>query len=143
MVYETERLLSEIVGMAEVTMQPLAGAHGELTGAMIIAAYHRAKGNRKTKVIVPDSGHGTNPASAAIAGYRVVSVPSNDRGIMDLDAFGAALDDEVAALMLTSPNTLGLFNPHIPEIAKMIHEVDGLMYCDGANLNATMGKCRP
>ncbi|MCK5527054.1 MAG: aminomethyl-transferring glycine dehydrogenase subunit GcvPB, partial [Candidatus Latescibacteria bacterium] len=142
-VYETERLLSEIVGMAEVTMQPLAGAHGELTGAMIIAAYHRAKGNRKTKVIVPDSGHGTNPASAAMAGMRVVVVSTDENGNMDLDAFKAALDDEVAALMLTSPNTLGLFNPHIPEIARMIHEVDGLMYCDGANLNATMGKCRP
>ena len=142
-IYETERLLAAIVGMAEVTMQPLAGAHGELTGAMIIAAYHSAQGHRKTKVIVPDSGHGTNPASAAIAGYRVVSVPSNDQGIMDLEAFKAVLDDEVAALMLTSPNTLGLFNPHIPEIARRIHEVDGLMYCDGANLNAILGKCRP
>ena len=126
-IYETERLLAEIVGMEEVTMQPLAGAHGELTGAMVIAAYHRHKGNHKTKVIVPDSAHGTNPATAAIAGYSVVSVPSNNQGIMDLDAFRKALDEEVAAVMLTCPNTLGLFNPNIPDIAEAVHKVDGLM----------------
>jgi glycine dehydrogenase subunit 2 len=142
-IYETERLLAEIVGMDEVTMQPLAGAHGELTGAMVIAAYHRHRRNRKTTVIVPDSAHGTNPASAAIAGYKVVSVPSNDHGTMDLDAFTRALDDHVAAVMLTCPNTLGLFNPHIPRIAEMVHGLDGLMYCDGANLNAILGRCRP
>lgn len=142
-VYETERLLSEITGMSEFTMQPLAGAHGELTGVMIISAYHKSKGNKKTKVIIPDSGHGTNPASAAIAGYNVVTVPSNESGEMDYNEFLKVLDNEVAAVMITCPNTLGLFERQTKKIADKIHEVDGLMYCDGANLNAILGKCRP
>ncbi len=142
-IYETERLLSEITGMAEFTMQPLAGAHGELTGIMLIAAYHKSKGNRKTKVIIPDSAHGTNPASAAIAGYEVVSVPSNNNGVMDFNEFEKVLNEEVAAVMLTCPNTLGLFNPDIKKIADRTHQVGGLMYYDGANLNAILGKCRP
>jgi len=142
-IYELERLLCEITGMAAFTMQPLAGAHGELTGVMLIAAYHRAMGACKTKVIVPDSAHGTNPASAAIGGFSVVPVPSDKHGFMDLDAFRAALDDQVAAVMLTCPNTLGLFNPHIRDIADLTHEAGGLMYYDGANLNAILGKCRP
>ena len=141
--HEMDRLLSEITGMAAFTMQPMAGAHGELTGMMIIAAYHRARGNRKSIVLCPDSSHGTNPASAAIAGYRVVPVASNDQGVMDLQATRAALTDEVAGVMLTCPNTLGLFNPHIKEMADYVHEVDGLMYYDGANLNAILGKARP
>jgi len=142
-IYETERLLAEITGMAEFTMQPLAGAHGELTGIMLIAAYHKSKGNKKTKVIIPDSAHGTNPASAAIAGYEVISVPSDNTGVMDFNEFDKALDAQVAAVMLTCPNTLGLFNPQIKKIAERTHQVDGLMYYDGANLNAILGKCRP
>ncbi|OGS28165.1 MAG: glycine dehydrogenase (aminomethyl-transferring) [Elusimicrobia bacterium RIFOXYB2_FULL_48_7] len=142
-IYNTERLLSEITGMAEFTMQPLAGAHGELTGTMIIAAYHRDKGNKKTKIVVPDSSHGTNPASAAICGYSIVSVPSNSEGMIDYDAFVKAIDSETAAVMLTCPNTLGLFEPEIKKLAQKVHEVDGLMYCDGANMNAILGKVRP
>ena len=138
-----DRLLREICGMAAFTMQPLAGAHGELTGAMIIAAYHQDKGNRKTTILIPDSAHGTNPASAAIAGYEVQSIPSDDDGEIDFAQLVAALDDQVAGLMLTCPNTLGLFNPRIKEIADKVHEVDGLMYYDGANLNALLGRCRP
>jgi len=142
-IHELERLLCEITGMAAFTMQPLAGAHGELTGVMLIAAYHRAAGGGKTKIIVPDSAHGTNPASAAIGGFQVVPVPSDRNGFMDLDAFRKALDDQVAAVMLTCPNTLGLFNPHIKDIADLTHKAGGLMYYDGANLNAILGKCRP
>ncbi len=142
-IYETERMLSEITGMAEFTMQPMAGAHGELTGVMLIAAYHRERGNNKTKVLAPDSAHGTNPASAAIAGYSVVSVPTDSRGRMDIDKFEELLDDEVAAVMLTNPNTLGLFDENVQKMADMVHERDGLMYYDGANLNAILGKCRP
>lgn len=141
--YETDVLLREITGMARFTMQPLAGAHGELTGMMIIAAYHRDKANKKTTILVPDSAHGTNPASAAIAGYKVVSVPSGESGIMDHKGIKQLLNDEVAGLMLTCPNTLGLFNPHIKEICDLIHSVDGLTYYDGANLNAIVGKARP
>ena len=129
--------------MGEFTMQPLAGAHGELTGTLLIAAYHRERGSRKTKVIIPDSAHGTNPASAAIAGYEVVSVPSDKNGIMDFNKFRKILNDEVAAVMLTCPNTLGLFNADIKKIADCTHEAGGLMYYDGANLNAILGRCRP
>jgi len=141
--YDMDMLLREITGMAGFTMQPMAGAHGELTGMMIMAAYHRDKGNKKTIILAPDSAHGTNPASAAIAGYRVVSVPSDADGVMDLDALKSELNDEVAGIMLTCPNTLGLFNPHIREICDLIHGVDGLAYYDGANLNAIVGKARP
>ena len=140
---EMDRLLSEICGMAAFTMQPLAGAHGELTGAMIIAAYHKYKGNRKTTILIPDSAHGTNPASAAISGYDVKTVASNSDGVVDVDALKAALDDGVAGMMLTCPNTLGLFNRRIREVADLVHSVDGLMYYDGANLNALLGQCRP
>lgn len=136
-------LLAEITGMDEVSCQPLAGAHGEMTGIMLIAAYHRAKGNRKKYVIVPDSSHGTNPASAARAGYEIITIPSAPYGDMDLDAFRAAMNNEVAAVMMTCPNTLGLFNPHIKEICDIAHEHDALMYYDGANLNAILGKVRP
>ncbi len=141
--YDMDLLLREITGMAGFTMQPLAGAHGELTGMMIMAAYHRDKGNKKRIVLAPDSAHGTNPASAAIAGYRVVSIPSTDSGDMDLDALKRALNDEVAGIMLTCPSTFGLFDPHIQEICDLIHTVDGLAYYDGANLNAIVGKARP
>ncbi|HOO56419.1 MAG TPA: aminomethyl-transferring glycine dehydrogenase subunit GcvPB [bacterium] len=141
--YDTGALLSEILGMKEFTMQPMAGAHGELTGIMLIAAYHKDKGNNKSKVIVPDSAHGTNPASASIAGYEVVSVKSDENGAMDLEEFKKTLDDDTAAVMLTSPNTLGLFNTNLPEIVKLAHEKGALMYYDGANLNAILGKVRP
>ncbi len=141
--HEMDMLLREITGMAGFTMQPLAGAHGELTGIMIIAAYHRDKGNKKTTVLIPDSAHGTNPASAAIAGYKVVSVPSNKNGVMDLDALKSMVNGQTAGLMLTCPNTLGIFNPHIKEICDIIHSVDALAYYDGANLNAIIGKACP
>ena len=139
--YELERFLCEICGMAGFTLHPMAGAHGELTGAMLMAAYHNDKGNRKTKIICPDSAHGTNPASAAIAGYDVVGVESRD-GIVDPDALAEVLDDEVAGMMMTCPNTLGLFETHLPRIVAMLREVDALLYYDGANLNAVMGKMR-
>lgn len=143
LLYCLERSLSEITGMAETTLQPLAGAHGETTGTMIIAAYHRDRGNRKNHIIVPDSSHGTNPASAAFAGYDVVTVPSNAQGVMDLEAFRAAVNEKTAGLMLTCPNTMGVFNRHVTELADIMHAVDGLMYYDGANLNAIMGHCKP
>ena len=141
--YECEQLLREITGMARFTMQPLAGAHGELTGIMIMAACHRKRGRKKTKVLVPDSSHGTNPASAAIAGYEVVSVASDRRGLVDVGALRNALDDQTAGLMMTCPNTLGLFETEVAEIARCVHHAGGLMYYDGANLNAIIGKCRP
>ncbi|MFZ5426692.1 MAG: aminomethyl-transferring glycine dehydrogenase subunit GcvPB [Thermodesulfobacteriota bacterium] len=139
--YETERWLCEITGMSEFTLHPMAGAHGELTGVLIMAAYHEDKGNRKTKIICPDSAHGTNPASAAIAGYEVVSIESKD-GIVDPAALAEVLDDEVAGMMMTCPNTLGLFERNLPEIVQMLRKVDALLYYDGANLNAVMGKMR-
>jgi glycine dehydrogenase subunit 2 len=141
--YDMDLLLREITGMVGFTMQPLAGAHGELTGMMIMAAYHRDKGNQKSIVLAPDSAHGTNPASAAIAGYRVVSIPSTESGDMDLDALKRELNDDVAGIMLTCPSTLGLFDPHIKEICDLVHSVEGLAYYDGANLNAIVGKARP
>jgi glycine dehydrogenase subunit 2 len=143
LIYETEKLLAEISGFQEVSLQPIAGAHGELAGTLLIAAYHRDKGNKKTKIVVPDSAHGTNPASAAIAGYDVVEVPSAKDGTIHIDAFKAVMDDDVAGIMLTCPNTHGLFEPNIKEIAKIAHEHDALLYYDGANLNAIMGECRP
>jgi glycine dehydrogenase subunit 2 len=129
--------------MAEFTTQPLAGAHGELTGAMLIAAYHKSQGESRKHVIVPDSSHGTNPASAAIAGYDVVVIPTDRDGSLDMQAYKKALNNETAAVMLTCPDTLGLFNPKIKEIADLAHSVGALMYYDGANLNAILGKCRP
>ncbi len=141
--YDMDLLLREICGMSAFTMQPLAGAHGELTGVMMIAAYHKDRGNEKTTILIPDSAHGTNPASAAIAGYDVRTIPSDENGVMDINALREVIDDKVAGMMLTCPNTLGLFNPKIKEIADLVHGVDGLMYYDGANLNALLGKCRP
>jgi len=142
-VYEMDMILREICGMSAFTMQPMAGAHGELTGIMMMAAYHQDKGNKKSIVLAPDSAHGTNPASAAIAGYTVKTVPSDENGLMSIDAMKEMLNDDVAGLMLTCPNTLGLFNPHVKEICDLIHSVDGLVYYDGANLNAIVGKVRP
>ena len=145
MLYDLGQMLADITGMDEVTTQPLAGAHGEMTGILLIAAYHAAKGNKAKKkyVVVPDSSHGTNPASAAIAGYEIITVPTAPYGDMDLELFKQAMNDEVAAVMMTCPNTLGLFNPHIKEISDIAHSHDALMYYDGANLNAIMGKVKP
>lgn len=145
MLYDLGQLLADITGMDEVTTQSLAGAHGEMTGIMLIAAYHAARGNKAKKkyVVVPDSSHGTNPASAAIAGYEIITVPTAPYGDMDLELFKKAMSDEVAAVMMTCPNTLGLFNPHIKEISDIAHSHDALMYYDGANLNAIMGKVKP
>lgn len=135
--------LCEITGMDRFTMTPQAGAHGEMLGIMMIGAYHKKKGNNKRYVIVPDSSHGTNPATAAMVDYDVITVKSGSNGDMDLEAFKEAMSDEVAAVMMTVPNTLGLFNPHIKEICDIAHSYDALMYYDGANLNAIMGVLRP
>jgi glycine dehydrogenase subunit 2 len=143
LIHGLEQQLAEITGMDEVTTQPLAGAHGEMTGIMIIAAYHKARGEKRKYVIVPDSSHGTNPASAAMAGYEIVTIPTSPYGDMDLEAFRNAMSDQVAAVMLTCPNTLGLFNPHIAEICEIAHQSGALTYYDGANLNAILGKVRP
>jgi glycine dehydrogenase subunit 2 len=145
MLHSLGELLAEITGMDEVTTQPLAGAHGEMTGILLVAAYHAARGNKTKKkyVVVPDSSHGTNPASATIAGYEIITVPTAPYGDMDIELFRQAMSDEVAAVMMTCPNTLGLFNPHIKEIADIAHGHDALMYYDGANLNAIMGKVKP
>jgi len=141
--YDLEHLMCEITGMSHFTMQPLAGAHGELTGVMMMAAYHKKKGNKKKYVIVPDSAHGTNPATVAIAGYDAISVSSDANGVMNIEELKEKINNEVAGLMLTCPNTHGIFNSNIDKIAQMIHDVDGIMYYDGANLNAIMGRCRP
>ena len=142
-IYETEHLLCEITGMDEFTLEPFAGAHGELTGLLLITAFHKYHGKKKKYVIVPDSSHGTNSASSAVCGYEVIVIPSDKNGCMNLKEYKEKLNDEVAAVMLTSPNTLGLFNPHIKEIAELAHKAGALMYYDGANLNAIMGKVRP
>ena len=143
LLYDLGQMLADITGMDEVTTQPLAGAHGEMTGMLLIAAYHKAKGNQKKYVVVPDSSHGTNPASAAMVGYEIITIPTAPYGDMDLELYQKAMNGEVAAVMMTCPNTLGLFNPHIKEIADIAHSHDALMYYDGANLNAIMGKLRP
>ena len=140
--YETERMLSEVTGMAESTLQPMAGANSELTGVMVMAAYHQKRGNAKKRILIPDSAHGTNPATAAIAGYRVTTIPSDACGCMDLEAFRKELTDDVAGVMLTSPNTLGLFEKNVTAICDLVHGVDGLAYCDGANMNAFVGRVR-
>ena len=135
--------LAEVAGLPAVTLQPAAGAHGELTALLAIRAYHTAQGDPRRRVLVPDSAHGTNPATVAMSGYEVVQVPSDERGGVDLEALKRLLDTDVAALMLTNPNTLGLFDEHIMEITAAIHGVGALAYCDGANLNAIMGRSRP
>ena len=144
MLAELEDGLREITGMDRFTLQPAAGAHGELTGLMLVRAYHASRGDSKRmKVLVPDSSHGTNPATAALVGYRVIEVKSNARGRVDLESLKAVLDDHVACLMLTNPNTLGVFEENILEIARLVHEKGGLLYYDGANLNPLLGIARP
>jgi glycine dehydrogenase subunit 2 len=142
--YELQEDLAEISGMAKVSLQPVAGAHGEFTGIAVIRAYHNHKGNHhKTKIIMPDSAHGTNPASSAMNGYQVIELKSNEHGMVDIDELRNIVDDSVAGFMLTNPNTIGIFESQIEEIAKIIHDVDGLMYMDGANLNAILGIVKP
>ncbi len=139
-----EKLLCEITGMDHMTFQPAAGAHGEFTGLLLIKAYHESRQDHKRKkILVPDSAHGTNPASAAMAGYKVVSIPSGTDGCVDLDKLKEAAGDDVAGLMLTNPNTVGLFDKNIRKITDIVHECGGLCYYDGANLNAVMGIVRP
>ena len=136
--------LCEIAGMDDMTFQPAAGAHGEFTGVLLIKQYHDARGDsRRTKIIVPDSAHGTNPATAAMCGYQVVNIASAPDGCVDLEALKAALGDDTAGLMLTNPNTVGIFDENILEITRLVHEAGGLCYYDGANLNAVMGVVRP
>ncbi len=144
-IYHTlQSALSEIGGMAEFTLNPYAGAHGELTGLMIIRAYHQERNDTKrVKVIVPDSAHGTNPASAAVAGLSIVEVKSRPDGTVDVDDLRPLLDDTVAAVMMTNPNTLGIFEKNIPEIASLVHDCGALLYYDGANLNPLVGVARP
>ena len=142
--YRADELLSEICGMDAMSLQPAAGAHGEYTGLLLIRAYHLHRGNtERTQIIVPDSAHGTNPASAVMAGFEVVNVASNAQGGIDLDALREAVGPQTAGLMLTNPNTVGVFDPNIIEICKIVHEAGGLCYYDGANLNAVMGHVRP
>lgn len=142
--YNMQKALSDITGLSEFTLNPFAGAHGELTGLMIIRAYHQHnEDNKRTKVLVPDSAHGTNPASAAVCGLEVVEVKSTPDGLVDVDDLKTHLDDTIAAMMMTNPNTLGLFESDIPEIARLVHECGALMYYDGANLNPMLGACRP
>ncbi|MFS8579877.1 MAG: aminomethyl-transferring glycine dehydrogenase subunit GcvPB, partial [Novibacillus thermophilus] len=144
LLYELQRDLAHITGMDEVTLQSAAGAQGEWAGLMMIRAYHEERGDTKrTKVIVPDSAHGTNPASATVAGFDTVTVKSNERGQVDVDMLRQLVGEDTAALMLTNPNTLGLFEEEIEDIARIVHEAGGLLYYDGANANAILGKARP
>lgn len=143
LLYTMEQYLAEIAGMDAVTLQPAAGAHGELAGLKLIRAYHRSRGEARTKVIVPDSAHGTNPASATVCGLEIVEIKSHADGSVDLEALKAAVGPDTAALMLTNPSTLGLFEKNIEEIANIVHDAGGLLYYDGANANAVMGIVRP
>ncbi len=143
LMYNLSNMLAEIAGLTAVSLQPAAGAQGELTGIMLIRKYHESKGKVRSKILVPDSAHGTNPASVAISGYKSVSIKSNPNGTVDIEDLKKHLDDEVAGMMLTNPNTLGIFETQIAEICRLVHDVGGLMYMDGANLNAIVGLVRP
>lgn len=144
LMYELGESLAEITGMDKISLQPAAGAHGELAGLMIIKAYHEYRGDfKRTKIFVPDSAHGTNPSSASVANFDVIEIKSNETGGIDIDNLKSVLNDEVAGLMLTNPSTLGLFETNISEVAKLVHEAGGLVYYDGANMNAIMGITRP
>ncbi len=141
--FTMQKMLAEIAGLPEVSLQPAAGAQGELTALLVAAAYFKDKGEKKTRVLIPDSAHGTNPASAAIAGFSSVPVKSNARGLVDLDDLKAKLDDQTAVFMITNPNTLGLFDDQIATITDLVHKQGGLVYLDGANMNAILGITRP
>ncbi len=139
MMFELEQYLSQITGMDATTLQPAAGAHGEFTGMLLIHAFHKKQGAQRSKIIVPDTAHGTNPASAALCGYRPVAVASNEQGILSVEAVDEVMDEETAGIMVTNPNTLGLFEENSKRIAEIVHAKGGLVYCDGANMNAVMG----
>ncbi len=141
--YELQKDLASISGFADSTLQPLAGAQGELTGLKVIKAYHDSKGNEKTEIIIADSAHGTNPASVTLAGFKAVEIKSNAKGMVDIEALREAVNEKTAGFMLTNPNTLGIFESSFEEIAEIIHSVDGLMYMDGANFNALLGIVKP
>jgi glycine dehydrogenase subunit 2 len=144
LMYELQEWLAEIGGFAGVSLQPAAGAHGELTGILIVRAYHRSRGDmRRTKILIPDSAHGTNPASTAMAGMQVIELKSDQRGNVDLEALRQVCDETLAGLMLTNPNTLGLFEEHVREVIEAVHACGGLVYGDGANMNALLGVVRP
>ncbi len=143
LMFELQHYLAEISGLPGVTLQPAAGAHGELTALMCFRAAHTAAGDPRTKVVIPDTAHGTNPATVTMCGYDTVTIPSDENGLVDVEALRAVLDTDVAGLMLTNPNTLGLFDPNIVEITRAVHEVGAYAYCDGANLNAILGIARP
>lgn len=143
LMYNLQEALKTITGMQAVSLQPAAGAHGEFSGMMVIKKYFEVKGEHRKKVIIPDSAHGTNPASAHMAGFDIVQVKSNDKGQVDLDALKELLNEDVAAIMMTNPNTLGIFEEHVLEISKMMHENGSLLYYDGANFNAIMGYTNP
>jgi len=144
LMYELQEYLKEIGGFAAVSLQPAAGAHGEFTGILMMRAYHEERGDTKrTKVLIPDSAHGTNPASSAMSGYQVAEIKSDQRGNVDLEALRAHCDDTVVGLMLTNPNTLGLFEENVLEVCEIVHECGGLMYGDGANMNALLGIAKP
>ena len=141
--HELEQQLCAITGMSAFTLQPAAGSQGELVGVLLMRRYHELKGNDKDVILIPDAAHGTNPASVAMAGYKVVEVKSNAEGLVDLDDFESKINDRVAGFMLTNPNTLGLFEENISKISDLVHGVDGIMYMDGANMNALLGLARP
>jgi glycine dehydrogenase subunit 2 len=143
MLWLLQEMLQEISGLPAASLQPAAGAHGELTALLVAAAYFRDRGERRTKVLVPDSAHGTNPASATMAGFQSVTVKTTAKGVVDLDDLAARLDHEVAVLMITNPNTVGIFEPNIRQIADAVHARGGLVYLDGANMNAVLGVSRP
>ncbi|PLY01306.1 MAG: glycine dehydrogenase (aminomethyl-transferring) [Desulfuromonas sp.] len=143
LMYRLQEALAEISGFPGITLQPAAGAHGELTGMLVIRAWHEAQGEPRRKVLIPDTAHGTNPATAALAGYEVVPIVTDEKGVLSAEEVRAHMNDEVAALMVTNPNTLGLFESHIQQICETVHAQGGLVYCDGANLNALMGIARP
>jgi len=139
LMHDLQRYLAEITGMDAVSLQPAAGAHGELAGMLLIYAYHRSKGTQRSKIIIPDTAHGTNPASAALCGYHPVPIQSGAQGILTAEAVAAVMDEETAGIMVTNPNTLGLFEQNIRQITDIVHAKGGLVYCDGANMNAVMG----
>lgn len=141
--YELEKYLAEITGMEAVSLQPAAGAHGELAGMLIFDAWHKSRGSKRTKILIPDTAHGTNPASASLCGYQSVSIKSGTEGILTAETVAELMDEETAGIMITNPNTLGLFEENIKEIVDIVHEKGGLVYADGANMNAIMGIARP
>ena len=143
MMHQLETWLAEVAGMARVSLQPAAGAHGEFLGMLLIRAYHEDRSEERDEMIVPDSAHGTNPASAAMAGFKVIEIPSGEDGCVDLEALRSAVNERTAGLMLTNPNTIGVFERQIEDIVAIVHDAGGLLYYDGANLNAIMGKARP